>query len=80
MHIYEVSKFLADTPSVTTHAIQSLDPFNKAHPLIILLQSSDETIYFDVYSQNRADCENEDIPKIHLMLKNVHGIHQQKNI
>ena len=37
-HISEVPKFLADSPSVTTHAIQLLDPFNAVHPLIIPLQ------------------------------------------
>ena len=38
VHISEVPKFLADSPSMTTDAFQLLDPFNALHPLIILLQ------------------------------------------
>ena len=37
VHITEVPKFLDENPSVTTHAIQSLDPFDPAHPLVIPL-------------------------------------------
>ena len=49
---------------MTTHAIGLPDPFNAAHPLIIPLQSSSVTSYFDVYSPSVAQYENEDIPKI----------------
>ena len=48
------------------HAIQLTDRFNTAHPLIILLQLSRVTSYFDVYSLNTAEYENKEIPKIHL--------------
>ena len=37
-----------------------------AHLLIILLQLSGVTSYFDIYSLSIAEYENEDIPKIHL--------------
>ena len=40
VHISEVSKFLPESHSVTTHAIQLADSFKAAHPLIILLQLS----------------------------------------
>ena len=32
VHISEVSKLLADSPSVTTHAVELTDPFDAAHP------------------------------------------------
>ena len=66
IHISEVSKMLAESPSVTTHAIQLGDPFDATHPLIIQLQLSSVTIYFDVYSSSIAEYVNEDIPNIHL--------------
>ena len=66
VHINEVSKFLAESPSVTTQAIELTNPFNAAHPLIILLQLSRVTNYFDVYSPSISEYENEDILKIHL--------------
>ena len=62
--ISEVPKFLPETPSETTHAIELVDPFDTAHPLIILLQLSRVTSYFDVYSPSITEYENEDIPKI----------------
>ena len=58
--------FLAESPSETTHAIELVDPFNTAHPLIIPLQLSGVTSYFDVYSPSVTDYENDNIPKIHL--------------
>ena len=64
--INELSKFLAESPSVTTHAIELPDPFNAAYPLTILLQLIRVTSYFDVYSPSIADFEKEEIPKIHL--------------
>ena len=66
VHISEVPKFLAESPSVTTHAIELTDPFDAAHILIIPLQLSIVIRYFDVYSPSIAEYENEDIPKIHL--------------
>ena len=72
VHISEVPKFFAESPSETTHAIELGNPFNTAHPLIIPLQCSDETSYFDVYSPSIAEYENEDIPKIHLTAEEIH--------
>ena len=37
VHISEVPKFLVESPSETTLAIELTDPFDAAHPLIILL-------------------------------------------
>ena len=37
LHISEVPKFLAETPSETTHAIELVDPFDVTHPLVTLL-------------------------------------------
>ena len=36
VNISEVPKFLADSPSETTYAIQVINTFNAAHTLIIL--------------------------------------------
>ena len=66
VHISEVPKFQVECPSVTTHAIELADPFNAACLLIIPLQLSSVTSYFDVYSPSIAEYENEDILKIHL--------------
>ena len=65
-HISEVPKFLAESPSETTHAIVLTDPFDTAHPCIIQLQLSGVTSYFGEYSLSIAEYQNEDIPKIHL--------------
>ena len=80
VHISEVTKFLAESHSVTTHAIDLRDPLYAAHLLMILLQLSGVTSYFDVYSMSIAEYVNEDIPKIISLLKNLHRIHQQMNI
>ena len=69
MHISEVPKFLAESCSVTTHAFELTDPLDANHPLIIPLQLSHVTSYFDVYFLSIAEYENEDIPKIHLTAK-----------
>ena len=45
MHIREVTKFLADSPSVTTHAIQLLEPFDAPYLIMIMLQLSGVTSY-----------------------------------
>ena len=66
VHINEVSKFLAESPNVATCAIQLTDRFDAAHSIIIPLQLSGLTSYFDVYSPSKAEWENEEIPKIHL--------------
>ena len=51
---------------MTPHTIELPDPFNAADPLIILLQLSSDTSYFDVCSLSIVEYENKDIPKIHL--------------
>ena len=66
VHISEVNKFLSESACVTTYAIELIDSFDAAHPLIIMLQLSSVTSYFDVYSPSIAEYENKDIPKIHL--------------
>ena len=66
MHISDIPKFFAKSPSVTTHAIELADSFDVIHLLITLLQLSRVTSNFYVYSLSIAECENEDIPKIHL--------------
>ena len=64
MYIIEVTKFLAESHSVTTHAIELTDTFDETHLLIIPLQLSHVTSYFVVYSSSKAEYENEDICKI----------------
>ena len=66
VYMNEVPKFLAESPSVTTHTIQLLDLFNATHPLMILHQLSSVTSYFDVYSPSIGEYENKEIPKIQL--------------
>ena len=65
VHISEVPKFLAESPSETTHAIELVNSFNAAHQLVILLQLNSVTSYFDVYSLIVAEYEKGDIPKVH---------------
>ena len=48
MHISEVPKFLAESPSMTTHAIELTVIFNVVQPLIIHLQLGGVTHYFDL--------------------------------
>ena len=67
--ISEVPKFLDENPSETIHAIELVNPFNAAAPLIILLQLRGVTSYFDAYSCSVAKYENDDIPKIHLSVE-----------
>ena len=55
VQISEVPKFLAENLSETTHALQLTDPFDTAHLLIIPLQLSGMTSYFDVYSPSVAE-------------------------
>ena len=66
VHINEFPKFLVESPSVTTHAIELKDPLVTAHLLIIPLQLSGVISYFEMYSWRIAEYENEDINKIHL--------------
>ena len=55
-------KFQADSPSMTTHAVQLLGLFNALHLLIIPLQCSSVTNYVDVFSLSIAEYKNEEIP------------------
>ena len=71
VHINEVSKFLAENPGVTTHALELTDFFDAAYLLIIPLQLSGGSSYFDVHSLSRAKYENDDIPKIHLTARSI---------
>ena len=45
VHISEVPKFLAESPNVTTHVIQLLDPSDVAHFLMILIWLSSVTSF-----------------------------------
>ena len=71
VRISEVPKFLAESHSVTTHATEFADPYNATHPLIILIQLSEVTNYFDVYSQMKT------FLIFMSLLTDLHGIHQQ---
>ena len=66
VHLSEVPKFLAETLNETTHSLELVDPFDVAHPLIIPLQLSGVTNYFDVLPPSIAEYEGKNIPKIHL--------------
>ena len=66
VHINEVPKFLPETPSETTHAIELVNPFDTTLQLIIPIKLSSVTNYFDVYFPSIAEYEDEDIPNIHL--------------
>ena len=69
VQINEVPKFLTETPSETTHAIQLVNPFDATYPLIIPLKLSGATSYFIVYSPSITEYEDEEIPKIHLTVE-----------
>ena len=69
MHISEVLKFLAKRPNVTTHSIQLAYTFHATHSLIILVQLSIVTSYFDMNSPSVAEYEDEEILKFHLTAK-----------
>ena len=69
VQINEVPKFLAETPSETTHAIELVNHFDATHLLIIPIKLSSVVSYFDVYSPSITEYENEDIPKIHLTVE-----------
>ena len=69
VHVSEIPKSLAESPSETTHAIKLVNPFDAAHQVVILLQLSSVTSFIDVYSLHIAEYENEDTPRIHLTAK-----------
>ena len=69
VHISEVPKFLAESPRMTTHAVEITEHFDKAMILIIPLQLSYVMRYFDVFSPSTAEYENEDTSEIHLTVK-----------
>ena len=66
MHISEVPKFVPESPNETTYAIELVNSFNTAHPLIIPLQLSGVTSYFNVSSPSFPKYENDDFLKIYL--------------
>ena len=80
VHIGEVSKFLAESPSETTHVIELVNSFDEAHLLIVPLQLSGVNSSFDVYTLNVKEYENKDIPKIHLTALESPWDSQQINI
>ena len=79
VHIREIPKFLAESPSETTHAVELSNPFEAAHLLIIPLQLSGAISYFYVYSLSTAEYENDNIPKIHLTAEEPPWDPQQAN-
>ena len=66
VQISDVPKFISKNPIETSHTIEVGNPFDTAHPFIILLQLSGVTSYFDVYSPNAAEYEINDVPNIYL--------------
>ena len=56
--IIEVPKFLAERPTVTTHAIELTDLIDASHSLIVPLQLSCMTSYFDVHSPSIAEYDS----------------------
>ena len=50
VHTSDIPIFLAESTSETSHAIALVEPLDAAHLLMILLQLSGMTRYFDVYS------------------------------
>ena len=72
VQINEVPKILLETPSETTHALELVNLFDAALLLIILLQLSGVTSYFDVSSPSITEYESEHIPKIHLTVEELH--------
>ena len=69
VQISEVVKFLAENLSETTYAIELVDPFLAASPLIIPLQLNGITSYINVYSPSVTEYKNDDILKIHVTVE-----------
>ena len=63
--IWEVSKFLDDSPIENTHAIQLVNPFDTAHPQKIPLNYQGYQ-FFSYECSSIAAYKNEEVPKIHL--------------
>ena len=66
VQISEVTKFLAENPNENIQVIELDKLFDATYSLIILLQLSEVTSYFDVYSPSVAEYEDNDIPFISL--------------
>ena len=69
VYISEVPKFLAMSPSVTTHVIKLIELSGSTTLCAILLHSSNANNYLEVYFPSIAEYENEDIPKADLTAK-----------
>ena len=73
LQISETTKFLADIPSVPIHGMQLLDPLMLPTCLLLfLLQLQGVSRYFDVYFQNIPEYEDDEIPKIYLIVEEHH--------
>ena len=77
VQINEVPKFLTETPSETTHAIELVDLFDAACLLIIPQKLSNVTSYFDVYSPSIIEYEEEHFQRFISLQKSHLGIHLQ---
>ena len=66
VHVSEVPKFLAESTSVTTYALELIYSLNAASMLIIPHQLSRVTTYLDLYTLNLTGYANENIPNIYL--------------
>ena len=75
MQIDEVPKFLVETPSETTHAMQLI---NAACPLIIPLQLQGATSYFDILKVLQNMKMKRSLRFISLQKSHL-GTHHQKN-
>ena len=69
VNVSETLIFLVDSPSVTSCAIQVIDPFGIAHTLIFELQLSSATNYFDMCSLSITEYENKEKPKVYLIVE-----------
>jgi len=64
--INELPKFLADLPTLETHAIQLSDPDDPTHPLLIPLKVHGVTSYFTAMKPTPEEYEDQNITHIEL--------------
>ena len=79
VHISEVPKFLAETPSERTHAEELVNSFNAAHPLIIQLQLSGITVTLMCFPQVSQNMKMKRSQRFISLQRSHLGTHQQVN-
>ena len=79
-HLYGVQiKFLVDTPSEMTHAVQLVDTLNAAHPIKIPLELQGVTVITIYIPQTLWNMRMKRSQRFFLLQRSQLKIHQQQN-